>query len=392
MQDQQLGDLQFADLVVPLSENSGAGPNLRDDSSFSSPLRAIRDAARDGRLSEREARDGKIQGTESAGQLILPPPVALAHWQNVRKIGWDLLCSKSKDIEVASFLTEALARTDGLQGLSFGLRTSAALFENFWQSILDRALPPLDAAGEPVSPDELEETVESLLRPLAQAALSELLTTPMGYVSIAEDRTAYWEYLQASSGGSRQSDDDSSHNPLGKITSSVNATKAPFYQQLISEIQDVQSAIVELQDAVASKLSDFTQHIPSFSTLSGTLDDLQRAINHLAKDKIAAAAPSAAASQSAASTASASPVSGFVAGSGQMSREAAFQQLTQIANFFAQTEPLSLIAEQIRQVVYRGQMNPLDYFSELIESPETLDRFFKTVGIRPKRTTDESSS
>jgi predicted component of type VI protein secretion system len=65
------------------------------------------------------------------------------------------------------------------------------------------------------------------------------------------------------------------------------------------------------------------------------------------------------------------------------SREQAFQELSRIADFFARTEPLSLLAEQIRQIVHRGRLPADAYYKDLIDDETTLKQFFRLVGIKP---------
>jgi type VI secretion system protein ImpA len=72
------------------------------------------------------------------------------------------------------------------------------------------------------------------------------------------------------------------------------------------------------------------------------------------------------------------------------SREQAFQELSRIADFFARTEPLSLLAEQIRQIVHRGRLPADAYYKDLIDDENSLKQFFRLVGIKPPG--DESSS
>src|SRR5262249_45043527 len=55
----------------------------------------------------------------------------------------EALSSDSKDLEIATWLTEALLRTDGLVGLAAGCRLLAGLAEHFW----DEFFPQPDEDG-----------------------------------------------------------------------------------------------------------------------------------------------------------------------------------------------------------------------------------------------------
>jgi len=85
----------------------------------------------------------------------------------VIKVAGEALAKKSKDLQLAKWLTEGLLRRDGFAGLRAGLQAMAGLLERYW----DTLWPELD-------PDDLELRAGPLddeLRTLAGEGVQSLL-------------------------------------------------------------------------------------------------------------------------------------------------------------------------------------------------------------------------
>jgi type VI secretion system protein ImpA len=58
-----------------------------------------------------------------------------ADWAKVISLCTDALMQKSKDLQIAAWLTEALTVTQGFEGLDTGLKIINGLLENFWEHV-----------------------------------------------------------------------------------------------------------------------------------------------------------------------------------------------------------------------------------------------------------------
>jgi type VI secretion system protein ImpA len=125
------GVLDVEGLLAPLAGGEGVGEDLRPDYSPSSMYQRIRTQRNDARAGER-AIDG--------GDPDADPAAVQAAWRDVKKLGIECLSAKAKDFEIASWLTEALVRLDGLAGLADGAEVIAGLCAQYW----DNAFPRLD--------------------------------------------------------------------------------------------------------------------------------------------------------------------------------------------------------------------------------------------------------
>ncbi len=59
----------------------------------------------------------------------------VADWKQVIKLAGEALATKSKDLQLAAWLTEAMLRTEGFGGLLASLRLCQGLIENFWDTL-----------------------------------------------------------------------------------------------------------------------------------------------------------------------------------------------------------------------------------------------------------------
>src|SRR5215212_746519 len=154
-------------LLAPISETNPAGEWLRFDAVFD-----------------------EIQKLRQEDDPILPLGVwqrelKKADWRGVERVCVDVLTTRSKDLQIAAWLTEAWLHLYGFTGFAAGVRLVAGLCRNFWADVH----PPLD----PESPDYRLAPVGWLTR-LSVALQSVPLT-----LSTPEETNAYaWkEWLSA---------------------------------------------------------------------------------------------------------------------------------------------------------------------------------------------------
>ncbi len=168
--------LDFDALLAPISRKESTGKNLREDSALIPLYHQLKDARMALRTMERQ----QIQGAEKG---VRPD------WSLVYNRCIDILCTKSKDLEVTAWLIEALLREQGFPGLCAGFGLARQLCEKFWGELYP--LPDEDGLISLVAPlaGLNGETVEgSLITPIALIPL-----TP----DSAENSIALWQYRQA---------------------------------------------------------------------------------------------------------------------------------------------------------------------------------------------------
>ena len=104
----ELETADFEAILAPLAGEQPTGVDLREDYAPNSIYFRLRDA-------RAGARDAERQAETEGGDEGLP-----ALWRPVATLAISALKSNSKDLEVATWLTEALVRIAGLRGLMAG--------------------------------------------------------------------------------------------------------------------------------------------------------------------------------------------------------------------------------------------------------------------------------
>jgi type VI secretion system protein ImpA len=109
--------IDISALTAPLDGPGGTGPDLRFDPAY----KAIGEARR-----EENAR---------LPQGVWTRDVKRADWATVEHLCSDILVGRSKDLQVACWLAEALLHRIGFAGLPPGLELLTALCERFWHDL-----------------------------------------------------------------------------------------------------------------------------------------------------------------------------------------------------------------------------------------------------------------
>src|SRR5579859_2750272 len=125
-------------LLAPIPGDAPAGVDLRQDTATDALYTRLRDARAEARTAER------AQENED-GNYAIP-----AEWRIIADLAYEVLTTHSKDLEIAAWLTEALLRSDGLQGLSAGLQVMKGLVDQYWDDLFP--LPDEDGLATRVAP------------------------------------------------------------------------------------------------------------------------------------------------------------------------------------------------------------------------------------------------
>ena len=370
------------ELLQPLAEPGPSGIRLRTRDSVQPELRDLIGQAK-------KALEKEKKASESGND---PSLAGMSEWLAVKEQGEKLLKETSKDLEVAALMVAAAVRTDGLSGLSSGMELVAELVERYWTDMF--AAAQAAAQGDEPPPDD-EAIATDMLRLLDQ--WKEVLPAPIARIPITEgtDAGSYalWQYEQAVAAEKLSPEEREKRKAVsvGRIAQSASQTarKDPaYFARLCAQLDAACEQADRIEAAFQTHLSNGLVGLgPSMTRVKERLDDIKRCLAHVAKDFLAPPGQTGGGGTGLAAVTNGSVQAAGPAGEPQ-NREDAFRQLSSIADFFARTEPLSLLAEQIRQVVKRGRCSPEKYYAQLIDNEDTLRQFFRLVGIQPS--SDES--
>lgn len=353
-------------LLAPVSEETPAGADLREDFSPQSLYYRLRDARAEARAAERAAdADPEIEAP-------LPP-----EWRTVAALAREALVV-SKDLEVAAWYTEALLRSDGLEGLAAGSHLMAELAERFWDALYP--LPDEDGIATRVAPVgglNGESGDGTLIQPLRKLPM---FARPDGAV------LSYWQFEQALQAAgmdqaARQRRLDAGVLPFDKIEAEARAVGAASLAALLAAAERALEAwgrLSECLDRLAGADS------PSTSRVRELLEQIREATS-----RYVTARPEAPGGE-AGVEAGAPDMSGgeMRAARGPVaSREDALRQLDQLADFFRRTEPNSPLAYTLQEASRRARMTWPELLAEIVPDWTSRVGILTALGIKPPEET-----
>jgi len=359
--------IQLDSLLQPISDDNPVGNDIREDSSPTSPYYSIKDARNAARAAE---RNNMFDGDSSEAD---------DQWRKILDLAPDILQNNAKDLEVASWYTEALIRRHGFQGLRDGFKLIHGLIDQYWDNLYP--LPDEDGVETRVAP----------LTGLNGEGAEGVMIAPIRNVFITQGNEpgpfSFWKYQQALDIEKIIDEETKSDkaSKLGFSNDDVETAVSESSEEFFVNIRDDIVESIDTYKEIGRVLDEYCgiNDAPPISNIINILQDCQGAINHIAKYKM----PSEDVEESTSSddleqtttesTGQTQQVSGPI-----KSRTDAFKKLTEISAFFRKTEPHSPISYILERAVKWGDMPLEDLMKELIPDSSARDFYGSLTGVK----------
>jgi type VI secretion system protein ImpA len=375
--EQEILDIEA--LLQPISADAPSGVNLR-------PLGVYDDVK-------------ALRTTESADSMVgtlRPGEYKTAQWGKAAALCIKELSTRSKDLQLAVWLAEALVRVHGFRGLVRGLEFVLALNQRFFPAYY----PPIEDGGLDMRAGRLAE-LEGLL---TQAIDASAMTA-----KVDGETHAFWEWKQIQilfSNASRAKPEEKdailaeANTKKEAIDKAVAKTSWEFYDdgilQPLIRSQEILTELRETADrlfAAEPTFGEMEDSVTGFSDLRKELDEVRRRVEGILDEKpappgkgrnAAPAEPAASADAAGAGSAAVQQGGGSLSADPE-SRADALRRLASIARFFQRTEPHSPVAYLVQRAVRWGEMPLENWLDEVIADPNVLNALRETLGL-PKKT------
>lgn len=372
--------------VVPVTVAAAAPPPVIDLAALLAPIPGDNPAGENVQYSEvsdeiREAR--RADDTLAKGEWEHEPKVS--EWPKVIDLSTAALTSKTKDLQIASWLTEALVQVHGFTGLRDGLKLMRGLHEQFW----DRLFPEIDEGnldGRANAMNAMDTWLEIPLKaiPLTRSG-SEL-----DYSYIQWEDSTRFDIPENLDGLSAE--DFNRFTALREEAQAANkttseawrkakdATRRSFYEETFGLINECWNEFQALDKVMDEK---FGQQTPGLGTLKKTLDSIRSLVEKIVKEKRILEPDPVLDAQSGVA---AGYGEGGTGGGPLRGRAEALRQLAEVAQYFQRTEPHSPVAYLVQRAIKWGHM-PLElWLEEVIKDGAVLGHLKETLGIGPEET------
>ncbi|HWQ53380.1 MAG TPA: type VI secretion system protein TssA [Bryobacteraceae bacterium] len=243
-----------SDILDPIPGDSPGGENLR----YAPIYDKIKEARRED--------DDAIQGDWARERKV-------ADWPLTIKLISEALATKSKDLQLAAWLTEALLRKEGLAGLKDGLDLQRAMLEQFWDSLW----PEIEDGDAEFRATPLQWVGDRLEQAVKRSALTR---NKLDWFQYKESRTVGYEDENA---GEEKRAAREQAIADGKITAELfdagfNSSPKAFYVELEQTLDTTLESLEALGQICDEKFGDVS---PNFGKLRGTLEEVRQTVHIL---------------------------------------------------------------------------------------------------------------
>lgn len=337
-------------LLKPISNQSEAGADIQDTGLYAD----IREA-------RREDNPRLRPGAKNLKK---------ANWdgeKGVKQLAINTLKTQSKDLWVAAYLTEALFKTEGFQGLQQGLILMRELQGRYWTTLF----PQIDSNGD-----------------------LSLRKAPFRWMNMDKELP-----LQVRKSPLVKSDDDTAPTFLdyceGRIAQGgtnkfVSTEPSEHFQTLFRDIGGCREALQSLATTTAEK---FGSAEISFGDLEQAFADCQGVVGGILKTRgvntiVTTAVDHQKTPTNAVERKPVDAAGAVGTGRGPMDRADALRCLREVAEFFRRTEPHSPVGPLVERAVRWGDMSLEQWLQEMIEDDKVRTRLWQELGVRGVQHTD----
>jgi type VI secretion system protein ImpA len=360
--------LDVEPLLAPIPGDNPAGADVQYDGTH--------DAIREARRSDDDLDQGEwVRETKTAD------------WQGVIELSTQALTTRSKDLQIACWLTEALAKRHGFTGLRDGMALLAQLLERFWES----CYPTIDD-------DDLEGRAAPLvwLNDKLPASIRQIPLTQ----GINGERYAWLQWQESrevDNLGRRDQAAMAAAMAEGKISGeqfdkAVETTPLSFQQTLLEDLNQLWQSYEQLDQCAETR---FSREAPSLLGVKAAIQDCRTLVTEIVKRRgglTAEPEPKPAVVQ--APEAVSPAVAPAVAAPSQwrprpegltlepVDRADALRRLSAIADYFRKAEPHSPVAYLVQRAVRWGEMPLEQWLQDVIRDEGVLGHLRETLGIK----------
>lgn len=309
-----------------------------------------------------------------------------ADWHAMERACIDTLTTRSKDLQIAAWLTEAWVRQYGFGGFAAGVRLVTGLCRLYWEDVY----PALD----PESPESRVAPISWLMRldlPLQSIPLTTTST---------EEPAAYgWRHWEDGQRLARIAVKDAQAaakaEQRGAVTQAkflvaMSLTPGSWYAALSDELTAAQTALTELDTIITEKCGE-TQ-APSLATLRNLLHSIQAMVARVLRERVdkgelAAPAPPPLSpmvdEQMSETSELTAPMPGPRVVVGSIANRAdAYRAMAEASEFLMRTEPHSPVPYLVRRAIAWGNMSLAELLEELLQKNTDINTIYALLGMK----------
>jgi len=354
--------LDFEQLLTPIAADSPCGESLRWD--------PVWDEISNLRKTRKDPLDASADKEPD--------------WDGVVRLATELLATRSKDLLVAGWLTEALLRTSGFSGMRDGFKLIRQLCEQFWEQ-----LHPLPEEGDlSIRAAPLAWLMSHDGGARLPAVIREAPVAPMAGGLVMN--WYFWNQRRAAPQGKDEKEDafkkrnNEAEQKRVQFDSSVENAPIVYYQTLLA---DLDAGVAELDALTVILDQRLADNSPSATELKKAISEIRVFVYDVLKRRgglsVAAVAEASVDQPMSANGSAGDSHSSHNAGPPR-TRAEAIARLGEAAQYFSEAEPHSPVAYLVRRAIRWADMPFAEVLGELVKDDKLVKQIGETLGIPSK--------
>ena len=363
--------IDIESLLTPIPGDNPAGENLQ--------YAGLYDEVRKERRADEDFAQGEWRKTETKS----------ANWNQVANLTTEAISTSTKDLQAGAWLTEALVKLHGFDGLRTGLRLMRGLHERFW----DHLYPEADEDGFEGRANSLAWLSTQLARSIKEVSITSAQGRPdYSYFQwIESEEFDVPEGLERLDPETQERVTELKQRAIteGKTTSedwrkAKQLTRRAFYEETYRSLNECWAELQALDREMDDK---FGRETPGLGELSKSVDEVRSFIEKIVKEKrILEPDPPEANDLTEQSIEvgqdNADPSSSRSSTGPVRSRRDAFRRLAEVAEYFRRNEPHSPVSYLVERAVRWGSMPLETWLQDVIKEVGVLDHLRETLGLK----------
>lgn len=357
----------FENLLVPISGENPSGENLRYDVLYD------------------KIREARREDDPLISRGIWQFELKKSDWPVVEKLSAEALMERSKDLQIAGWLSEAWLTLEGIPGLTKSFDLITKLCQKFWSTLY----PEMDDG-------DLEFRIQ-LFDWYDHTLSKRLVEYPIINPEFADRPISLAEWMSAFRFDNILKQSTDSDKLLAKAIEKGQLTLKQFYafmkliptevlKEKLDELEELQDSFDEMKETLNKLMVGNTL---AFNELKPAIDDVVRI--HLAEYEqriekhveTIAVAPPTPVKETKTTEKIESPEPDLISQveKGTLTHDIAYKQLREIADFLEKTEPHSPAVKLLRRIISWENKDLMDILAEMGSTPDELMALMKFLGI-----------
>lgn len=373
--------IELEELLQPISEENPSGESLR--------YSGIYDEIAEARRADKDVPMGDWQYE-----------LKTADYRRVIELATDALTNKTKDLQIAAWLSESLTKQFGFAGLRDSLKIVAGLQENFWETLFPE-IDEGDMEGRANALEWLDRETSMMIKraPITAGESlsfydfeeSRLFDIPENTDTLdSSDQERYTELRQQA---------ETENRITGvRWRKAKSLTRRAFCEEISFIVDECWTEFENLNRVMEEKFDP--KQLPGLHNLKKTLDDIKTQVKKLLDEKRAEepdAADEFANESNEEITAEENysedeTVTVRVSKGAISSRQDALKRLTEVAEYFRKTEPHSPVSYLVSRAVKWGNMPLEQWLQDVIKDDSVIGQLRDTLGFESGQDDGYSSS